>query len=143
MKTLLKLEEAAQFLACLFLLFKLDSEWWWYLLLVLGPDIGMLGYLVNARIGAVTYNLLHHKGIALLPFAFALCVSLPDTHMGDRYFGAGVLTASSSSATPAWTASSATGSSSATVFSTRTWAGSEKAKSCRQVQEARRSTIDL
>ncbi len=92
MKTLLKLEEAAQFLLCLFLLFKLDSEWWWYLLLVLGPDIGMLGYLVNARIGAVTYNLFHHKGIALLPFAFALCMSLPDTHMGDRYFAAGVLT---------------------------------------------------
>jgi hypothetical protein len=35
-------------------------------LLVLGPDIGMLGYLVNARVGAVTYNLFHHKGMALL-----------------------------------------------------------------------------
>ena len=26
----------------------------------------MLGYLINTRIGAVAYNLFHHKGIALL-----------------------------------------------------------------------------
>ena len=66
MKTLLKLEEAAQFLACLLLLVMNDVPWWTYLLLVLGPDIGMLGYLVNTRVGAVTYNLLHHKGIPVL-----------------------------------------------------------------------------
>ena len=29
------------------------------------PDIGMTGYLINSKIGAVTYNLFHHKGIAL------------------------------------------------------------------------------
>jgi len=72
MKTLLKLEEAAQFLACLLLLVMNGVPWWAYLLLVLGPDIGMLGYLVNTRVGAVTYNLFHHKGIALLVAAAAL-----------------------------------------------------------------------
>ena len=37
-----------------------------YALLLIGPDIGMLGYLVNPRAGAFTYNLFHHKGIAVL-----------------------------------------------------------------------------
>lgn len=72
MKTLLKLEELAQFLACLALLVMNGVPWWTYLLLLLGPDIGMLGYLVNTRVGAITYNLFHHKGIALLVAATAL-----------------------------------------------------------------------
>ncbi len=66
MKTLLKLEELAQLLVCIITLWMHGAAWWGYLLLLLGPDIGMLGYLVNARAGAFTYNLLHHKGIALL-----------------------------------------------------------------------------
>jgi hypothetical protein len=43
----------------------LGFEWWWYLVLILVPDISMLGYLVNAQVGAATYNLFHHKGIAI------------------------------------------------------------------------------
>lgn len=35
----------------------------WALFLL--PDMGMLGYLVNTRVGAITYNLCHHKGIAV------------------------------------------------------------------------------
>lgn len=66
MKHLLKLEELAQFLACLALLAMNAMPWWAYLLLAIGPDIGMLGYLVGSRTGAFTYNLLHHKGVALL-----------------------------------------------------------------------------
>jgi len=65
MKTLLKLEELAQFLACLMILVFSDVPWWAFLALLLGPDIGMLGYLVNSKIGAVSYNILHHKGFAL------------------------------------------------------------------------------
>lgn len=66
MKNLLRLEELAQFLICLLLLAKTAEAWWVYPLLVLGPDIGMLGYLAGPRVGAITYNGLHHKGIALL-----------------------------------------------------------------------------
>jgi hypothetical protein len=66
MKNLLRLEELAQFLLCLFLLSFSGAPWWMYVLLVLGPDIGMLGYLVNSKVGAYTYNVLHHKGIACL-----------------------------------------------------------------------------
>ncbi len=66
MRNLLKLEELAQFLVCLLALIMNDVPWWAYLLLLLGPDIGMLGYLINPRVGAVTYNVLHHKGLAVL-----------------------------------------------------------------------------
>jgi hypothetical protein len=66
MKNLLRSEELAQFLACLLALIASDVSWWVYLLLLLGPDIGMLGYLVDARVGAITYNLLHHKAVALV-----------------------------------------------------------------------------
>jgi hypothetical protein len=32
----------------------------------LGPDLSMLGYLVNNKVGAWCYNLFHHKGAGLL-----------------------------------------------------------------------------
>lgn len=66
MKNLLRLEELAQFLACVITMAIIDAPWWTYLLLLFGPDIGMLGYLVSARIGAFTYNLLHHKSLAII-----------------------------------------------------------------------------
>jgi hypothetical protein len=65
MKNILKLEEAAMFGLSIYALSFLGVEWWWYLILALGPDIGMVGYLVNNKAGAVSYNLLHHKGIAI------------------------------------------------------------------------------
>ena len=37
-----------------------------FLVLILLPDIGMLGYLVNTKTGALTYNVFHHKGLAIL-----------------------------------------------------------------------------
>lgn len=82
MKNILKLEELAQFLVCLALLVGFHVDWWYYLLLLLGPDIGMLGYLINTQMGAFTYDLLHHKGIALLVVLLGLYV-LPFTGNGD------------------------------------------------------------
>ena len=66
MKNLLRLEELAQFLVCVFALYLFDVPWWSYLLIALGPDIGMAGYLISPKAGAISYNLLHHKGIAIL-----------------------------------------------------------------------------
>ncbi|MFI5203050.1 MAG: DUF4260 domain-containing protein [Flavobacteriales bacterium] len=65
MKTLLILEEAAMFGFSIFLFQQTSFEWWWYPALILAPDIGMLGYLINSKTGAVTYNLFHHKAIAV------------------------------------------------------------------------------
>lgn len=77
MKTILKLEELAMFLASIVLLYISNVSWWWYLLLILGPDISMLGYLAGNKVGALSYNLFHHKGIALLIFGLGLIIQLP------------------------------------------------------------------
>lgn len=53
-------------LASILALSFLKVEWWYYLILFLGPDISMLGYLLGNRIGAACYNSFHHKGIALV-----------------------------------------------------------------------------
>ena len=65
MKKIIQLEETAMFAAALMLLYTFSPAWWWYLLLILGPDISMFGYAFGNRVGAASYNLFHHKGIAL------------------------------------------------------------------------------
>ncbi|MFB6258660.1 MAG: DUF4260 domain-containing protein [Flavobacteriales bacterium] len=52
-------------------------SWCWFIALLLAPDIGMLGYLSGPRTGAWSYNLFHHKGIALAFFAFGWYGSFP------------------------------------------------------------------
>lgn len=66
MKNLIRAEEAAMFGLSIYLFSLTDYAWWWYLVLILTPDIGMLGYLVNSKIGAWTYNVFHHKGVAVV-----------------------------------------------------------------------------
>ncbi len=65
MKTSLKLEEALQLIFAIYLFSQLELSWWWFIGLFLTPDIGMLGYLIGPRVGAFTYNVLHHKAIAI------------------------------------------------------------------------------
>ena len=65
MKQLIQLEEAAMLILSIYFLYLLKVEWWFYILLVLGPDISMLGYLAGNKIGAMTYNLFHHKAVAI------------------------------------------------------------------------------
>jgi hypothetical protein len=68
MKTLVKLEEFMMFILGVFMFGLLGYEWWWFLVLILVPDVGMLGYLFGNKIGAITYNLFHHKGLAIILF---------------------------------------------------------------------------
>lgn len=68
MKTVLKTEEIGQFVLAIFLFSQLNLSWWWFIGLFFVPDIGMLGYVFNAKIGAVCYNIFHHKGLAILFF---------------------------------------------------------------------------
>ena len=66
MKNLIKLEEIGILVISIFLLYKLNIRlsWWLYILLFLSPDIGMIGYIINTKVGAFTYNLFHHKAVA-------------------------------------------------------------------------------
>jgi hypothetical protein len=66
MQTLIRLEELAMFLFGLLVFSTLPYAWWWFPLLLLAPDISMIGYAVNNRVGAVLYNLVHHKAVGLL-----------------------------------------------------------------------------
>lgn len=68
MKNIIRLEETAMLCLSIYLLSELHVEWWWYLILVFGPDIGMVGYAGGNKTGAITYNLFHHKGIAIAIF---------------------------------------------------------------------------
>jgi hypothetical protein len=66
MKTVLKLEELLVAIGCLIALYTFKVEWWWYLLFLLGPDISFVGYSFGNKVGAWTYNLFHHKAIAVI-----------------------------------------------------------------------------
>lgn len=65
MKTSIKFEELAMFIFAIYLFNSLELSWWWFIALILTPDLGMLGYLFNSKIGAITYNVFHHKGMAI------------------------------------------------------------------------------
>ncbi|MGT2466035.1 DUF4260 domain-containing protein [Mesorhizobium sp.] len=48
-------------------------SWWRFALLILAPDLSMLGYLAGPRLGAVTYNALH---ILIAPLVLLLAGAL-------------------------------------------------------------------
>jgi hypothetical protein len=56
---LLRTEESALLLATLFGYQHLRYSWLLFALLFFTPDLFMLGYLLNPRVGAATYNLAH------------------------------------------------------------------------------------
>ncbi len=66
MKTVLRLEELVKLAACYLLSLKIGFSFWVFWAWLLVPDISMMGYLVNTRVGAVTYNLAHHQGLAII-----------------------------------------------------------------------------
>lgn len=68
MMNLIKLEELLLAILAFYLFLALDYAWWWFLILFLAPDISMLGYLFGPKVGAWTYNMAHHKGVAIALF---------------------------------------------------------------------------
>lgn len=66
MKNLLKLEEVGQFLLSIILFGQLDYAWWVFPACLLLPDLSMIGYVVNPKIGAWIYNFFHHKLLAIV-----------------------------------------------------------------------------
>nr|WP_294925420.1 DUF4260 domain-containing protein [uncultured Flavobacterium sp.] len=68
MKTIIKLEELGLFILGIYLFSLLNFEWWWFLVLILAPDLAMLGYIFGNKNGAFFYNIFHHRGIAILVY---------------------------------------------------------------------------
>jgi len=77
MKNLLKLEELLMLGLALFLFSGLDYGWGWYALLFFAPDLSMIGYVMNPRLGAWTYNLIHHKGLAVAAYVLGALLAAP------------------------------------------------------------------
>ncbi|AZQ42875.1 DUF4260 domain-containing protein [Nonlabens ponticola] len=69
MKIQLQLEGLALMLAGIAGYGLAGFNWWWFAGFFLAPDISMLGYVVNTKVGAITYNLFHHLMIATLCIA--------------------------------------------------------------------------
>ena len=100
MQTTLKIEELAQFILGIVIFSQLDYVWWWFPVLILTPDIGAIGYLINTKIGAFTYNIFHHKAIAIIvglvgfyfnsPLLILIGVILFSHAALDRIFGYGL-----------------------------------------------------
>ncbi len=72
MKNVLKLEEAAMLALSIYLFTSLDIPWWWFAVFFLSPDIGLLGYLINSKTGALIYNVFHSKTIAIILYLTGL-----------------------------------------------------------------------
>jgi hypothetical protein len=81
------------------------QQWWLYPALLLAPDIFMLGYVRNTKLGAITYNLGHSYPAAALVTVIGFVAASPLTvaigaiwfgHIGwDRMFGYGLKYATS------------------------------------------------
>jgi hypothetical protein len=99
-RNLIRLEELFLFLLSIFLFAQLDYVWWWYLILFLAPDIGMVGYVANPRGGAITYDLVHHKAVAVTAYVVGASLGSPVLQLVgviilghsslDRVFGYGL-----------------------------------------------------
>ena len=77
MKTLIRLEEVAAFLFSVFLFASLDYPWWYFPVLLFVPDISIAAYLAGPRVGAWVYNLVHHRGLALIYYVAGIAFSIP------------------------------------------------------------------
>jgi len=77
MKNLIRIEELLLAVLAFYLFLALDFAWWWFLILLLTPDLSMLGYLLGPKVGAWTYNLAHHKGMAIALFVLGGYLQIP------------------------------------------------------------------
>ena len=97
---LLRLEGLAIAVGALVLYFHADYGWLLLLLLILAPDLSMLGYLGGTTVGAVSYNAVH---ATVIPITLGLVGVLADSeiaiqialiwlaHIGvDRFLGYGL-----------------------------------------------------
>jgi len=99
-KVWLRLDGLVLLVASIFLFANQHQKWWIYPALLLAPDIFMLGYLKNTKIGALLYNIGHSYVTPsfvifsgwYLHHSIAIAVGIIWLgHIGmDRFFGYGL-----------------------------------------------------
>jgi hypothetical protein len=67
-RVLLRVEGAVLLAVTLFLYARSEASWRFFALLLLVPDVGMIGYALGNRVGAAVYNVFH---TAVLPVVLA------------------------------------------------------------------------
>ena len=72
MKKVIQLEELGMFLLSIYLFSRLPFAWWWYPALILVPDVSMVGYAFGNKAGAISYNFIHHKAVAVVVYIAGL-----------------------------------------------------------------------
>ncbi len=97
---LLHLEGASIFALALVLYRAGHFHWWLFALLLLTPDLFMLGYVASPTIGSAVYNLVHTLAVPILLLGIAIVAPLPAlepyaliwlAHIGmDRMLGYGL-----------------------------------------------------
>lgn len=74
---LLRLEGLTVFVAAILLYANQGGSAVAFILLLLVPDVSMIGYKVNIRIGSIVYNLVHTYALPALLVGLALALNVP------------------------------------------------------------------
>ncbi|MFD2598705.1 DUF4260 domain-containing protein [Sphingobacterium corticis] len=79
MKKILQAEAIAPFIISVLLIHTMDVNfaWWIWILIFLLPDLSMFGYAFGNRVGAISYNVLHHQTFAAILAIFGFILQLP------------------------------------------------------------------
>ncbi len=99
-KSWLRAEGLIVFLSSVALYRHAGYAWWIFIALFLVPDVFMAGYLINPKVGAASYNLVHTYVWPVALGAACICFARPavlpyaliwTAHIGiDRFFGYGL-----------------------------------------------------
>ncbi|MDW7615947.1 DUF4260 domain-containing protein [Peribacillus simplex] len=108
-KKFLHIEGLMVLLAMIYIYSLYEFSWWIFLLFILSPDVSMLAYLIDDRVGAKVYNLFHTYTLSIFMILLAIFLksdalmmigSIWTAHIGiDRLFGYGLKYTSSFKAT--------------------------------------------
>jgi len=80
-RALLHLEGAVVAAAAIALYFHLGYPWWLFLVLILAPDLSMLGYAAGPSVGRATYDVAHTYAV---PIALAVLGVLADADIAAQ-----------------------------------------------------------
>jgi len=97
---LLRLEGLSVLIAAIAVYAHQGGSIWLFLALILAPDLSALGYLMNVRVGSITYNIIHFYTLPMLLAGASFAFNMPTlllialiwfAHIGmDRVAGFGL-----------------------------------------------------
>lgn len=74
---MLRADGVAMFAGSIVLYWSVGGSWWLFALLLLVPDVSMLGYLVGRGVGAAVYNVFHSYPLPAVLGGFGLLAGSP------------------------------------------------------------------